>query len=608
MRTIIFLGIIFLFPASLKAQADTVLLNNLQDKAKAKINDNLDSSLYYGREILNYSSKNDAPLYQSFALNWIGLVYMYSGIPDSADYYFNQSIAFGEKNEAGRYPQLARFNISVNLLNQGKYEEAIEKAMLALDNFKVSNDSINISRVLYHIGSCHFYLNQLDRAKNYFDEAVVIAKKYDSVFRQADIYSALGSVFYMKGLPDSSLVQQKISISLKVNAGGENLCGPQYLNVADIYMGMGLLDSAKFYFARSLNVSKQFGDKQLIGVIYTELSTLFQLNEQLDSSLYYAIKAVDIYEETKDGLTKKLAYFNLANAYEMQLQFDSSLYYYKIFTQLKDSLENANVKAQIAEFDEKYQSAEKDEKILQAALLAEKQHAFNQRQLFVIIGLLVVLSVVLLWFYYRKKQHKTKLNLEMANERNRIAMDLHDHVGAELTLISSKLDSRVYRSEDEKEKNDLERISNQVRQVNSTLRETVWSIQNESISGNELKDKVDAFVFSLFEGNPIELKSICYNEMVLNPQQALSYYRICQEGITNIFKYAEASRIDWSISKKGAKIELILKDNGKGFDQSLKNLGFGLNNMKIRSEKIGADLAIKSKLNEGTELRIVQSI
>ena len=115
-------------------------------------------------------------------------------------------------------------------------------------------------------------------------------------------------------------------------------------------------------------------------------------------------------------------------------------------------------------------------------------------------------------------------------------MDLHDHVGAELTLVSSKIDVRTYKAKENLEKEELMAISDQIRNVNATLRETVWSIQHETILVKELLDRVETYVFSLFDKETLFFQGTSnFPGFQLSPQIALNLYRISQEAVNQLF-------------------------------------------------------------------------
>ena len=135
MRKIHLLAFLLFFSSLGYANPDTILLENLKEKALSYESVNLDSAQFFAVQILDYCIENDAPKYHAFALNWMGLMQMYQGNLDVADSLFEQTIQNSNTPETKRYKLLAKFNISVNYLNRNAFDEAISLGLEALKGF-----------------------------------------------------------------------------------------------------------------------------------------------------------------------------------------------------------------------------------------------------------------------------------------------------------------------------------------------------------------------------------------------------------------------------------------------------------------------------------------
>jgi signal transduction histidine kinase len=82
----------------------------------------------------------------------------------------------------------------------------------------------------------------------------------------------------------------------------------------------------------------------------------------------------------------------------------------------------------------------------------------------------------------------------------------------------------------------------------------------------------------------------------------LALYRIVQEQLNNILKYAGASYATISIVLKGKNIKLVIKDDGKGFNATKKMTGIGLRNMRTRAESLGGSFAVRTEPGKGCEI------
>lgn len=105
----------------------------------------------------------------------------------------------------------------------------------------------------------------------------------------------------------------------------------------------------------------------------------------------------------------------------------------------------------------------------------------------------------------------------------------------------------------------------------------------------------------------VERKWDHFEEKILKKDQKLTIYRIVQEQLNNIIKHADAKNVCITlhhITAENKKIELVIKDNGKGFNPSQKRNGVGLRNIISRSEIFGGTVVIQSEPGHGCELKV----
>jgi signal transduction histidine kinase len=273
--------------------------------------------------------------------------------------------------------------------------------------------------------------------------------------------------------------------------------------------------------------------------------------------------------------------------------------YFDLYEAHMDSVFNAETTAAISEMQVKYETAQKTN-----ALEQEKLKTRNT-QLWLIIAVIsgILLLIFALYIRYRKKLSEQKLRLKALEqvevERGRIARDLHDNLGADLSLITSKIDIQAYKQNDPNFKSDLERISTLSRSANAQLRDTIWSIHKSTLTLGELAMKIVEFGDRIFLDTKTKLKvESLENQFIIQPSKALHLYRICQEFINNSFKYANASEVQIIITNN----MISLKDNGRGFGLSEVSKGYGLNNIESRAIEMGATINWKNE--NGTHLTI----
>jgi len=228
---------------------------------------------------------------------------------------------------------------------------------------------------------------------------------------------------------------------------------------------------------------------------------------------------------------------------------------------------------------------------------------------------LLAASIALIALRYNHQKYQQKIRaLQMQsgiqNERERISKELHDNIGTQLSYISSNVDwmleAPVSLSREEEIKR-LSAVNSTAKEMISDLRETIWAIKKESIQLDELADKLKLFIRSQRILNSKMEISIAENIQInirFSPIEALNIFRICQEAIANAFRHAKASKLNVNIESGGKNnFSINIEDNGKGFSQNKEYHGhYGLENMRSRTEELGAKLSIISEEGKGTKV------
>ena len=203
-------------------------------------------------------------------------------------------------------------------------------------------------------------------------------------------------------------------------------------------------------------------------------------------------------------------------------------------------------------------------------------------------------------------------DLSALQERNRIARDLHDSLGHALTSLNVQLQAaiklwQINPSQAQIFLAQAQRLGaiaiKEVRQSVSTLRTDAFEEQS-----------LEALLLSLvedFRQSTGVSPSISVSLPTAIPQEvAITLYRIVQEALTNICKYAEATEVQIQLSATPDKVNLNVTDNGKGFKLEQNTNGFGLQGMQERVATLRGYFHIKTKPNAGcqifTELPLVK--
>jgi ligand-binding sensor domain-containing protein/signal transduction histidine kinase len=223
---------------------------------------------------------------------------------------------------------------------------------------------------------------------------------------------------------------------------------------------------------------------------------------------------------------------------------------------------------------------------------------------------LVLLSLaVLVWQAYRFRLRQMESQFAaVLNERNRIAREIHDNLAQELLGISVQLEvvARTMPSGADLASSHLNRVRMLVRRGIAEARRYVWDLRSQALDHNDLPAALSDTARRLTVDTEVQAQVEVNG--AFRPLSELvegNLLRIGQEAINNAVKHAQAQRILINLKFDAGRVQLSVRDNGRGFDQQSKGWPgaghFGLTSMSERAEQIGGTLSIQSN-GSGTEV------
>jgi signal transduction histidine kinase len=192
------------------------------------------------------------------------------------------------------------------------------------------------------------------------------------------------------------------------------------------------------------------------------------------------------------------------------------------------------------------------------------------------------------------------------DERNRLARNLHDDLGSLLTsakLDAARIKSRISATSPEA----LDLLAHLVSTINSCIslgRRIIEDLRPSALSNLGLVATLDILTKEFAEHSDVAVH--CTLDAVqLTKSAELVVYRLVQEAITNITKYANAKNIWISLSAQEGRVEVSVRDDGAGFDTSIKPISaYGLMGMRFRVEAEGGVLTLNSAPGLGTRIHV----
>jgi signal transduction histidine kinase len=197
------------------------------------------------------------------------------------------------------------------------------------------------------------------------------------------------------------------------------------------------------------------------------------------------------------------------------------------------------------------------------------------------------------------QQVQMKVVLEsQESERKRFARDLHDGFGQLITAVKIML-SQMHSSSSEQERSEIALKSNEVLDsMHAQLREIAHNLMPEQLMEEGLEAALRDYARRITKNTDIQIEVNTFGlNKTLNQAVEINLYRIIQEWINNVIKYSGAKNMSLQLTGFDNEINLLIEDNGQGFDKEklLKSSGWGWKNIQSRLEAINGKLEIDSK-------------
>lgn len=205
------------------------------------------------------------------------------------------------------------------------------------------------------------------------------------------------------------------------------------------------------------------------------------------------------------------------------------------------------------------------------------------------------------------RQYALKIeNQATLEERNRIAREIHDSLGHSLTALNLQLETALKLS-----KSDIPRAMAflaTAKELGSKalqdVRQSVSTMRFHPLQGQSLEQVIYGLAADFQRSNGI--LPHCQISVIspLSMEISTSIYRIIQESLTNISKYAQATEIKLELTTTLKNLKLIIQDNGQGFDLGQNTTGFGLQSMRDRILALGGEFEINTHPDTGCQIII----
>lgn len=581
-------------------------------------------SIKVSKEISSITTLIGDSLNLGKSLYYIGDCFMDSR-RDSAYYYYKESEKIFKKiNNLDRLAKVY-FNKAYLLYYEGNYVESEIEVIKALNLLTDSKQLKRIYRCYSLQGSNHLELGEYDKALEYFNLSAALFKQMKKEGLEKDAYydyEITNTIDLCTAYDKKGEYKKSISALNEIVTKSNFETYPKLKYFVYGNLAYSLMKDRQFalsdkYFKSALSLAKK--EKDELGYLYIiiDYGEFNLLSNNLNKAKLLFDEALLLSKKLNNGKEILISLDFLS-----EVDKTNAAIYKTEYIRINDSI----VKKQ-RENREKFARIE-----YETDKVVEQNKILSDKNLLLLLGLTISIAIFLIVIIIRDKISRKKevqliqqkkladeelLNLTKefqsgliearAEEQNRISKELHDGIVNKIYGIRMILGSLNKKDDEETQKKrfgyikELQNLESEIRTLSHELNtDFSMSVEEFSFLIEQLINKnneIGSTNFSSTIQSSIDWSQ--YSSVI-----KINLYRIIQELLLNVNKYAEAENCSLEVSEINKQLVIVLKDDGKGFHSNTENSGIGLKNCKERANAINAQIDIQSTKNAGTVITI----
>lgn len=600
-------------------QSDSNKVKTLNELCFTLAYTDVNAAKKYGFEALEYAQKIGYTKGIIKAYIRIGIVYDVASDFDSAIWYYDKALALAISNKDLNAHASALNNKAMVYSNRGLYQKAMVMYLNALKVFERMHDTLGTANALNNIAVLYEDMHKYEQSLLYAKQAVKVYQSISNFKGMAAAYTNI-SLAYDNINSDSCYAYAKLAIGIKEQLGDKFGLGISYNDLGIFFTGEKKPDSAIYYGMKALAIKHELNDEFGEASCLINISNAYQLKRDFKKQLECLERALELGYNMKSFRLLAHTAFGLSSTYRNMGEYQMAYRYLRLHIDFRDSLITEENSKHINELEAKYQSEKKDLQLLNSNLALNASEATlgrNRAQLTLLIVVLTlfIISALFIYFTYvnRQKRREAQNRIEQEQlrnkavitaedeERKRIAKDLHDGVGQQLSAV--KMNLSAYSSKtDTTELNEIMNLLDEaVKEVRSVSHSMIPNALLHAGLASAIRDFMNKLALSGKIKVDVQLVGI---KDRLDEKKETTLFRIIQECVTNIIKHADASRLTLQLIHHPKYLTLMIEDDGKGFDLQHFSDGIGIKNIESRVAYINGTLDIDSQPGKGTTITV----
>jgi len=606
---------------------DSTQIRTLLDSGRVALNIQASKSLPYlaaAKQLMDQRAPKMGRFYAEY-YKLLGIYYYRKSLYDSSIYFYDTALVMFKGEQDTLEQSKLNVNLALTYNRKGLADTALVYTLKALRGFEQVNDKKGISISLNIMGQVYYFQDKYAEALPYFRRYLALAIENNDSSEMAGGYQNVGGAWYSLDRIDSSIYYRQKAMLIHEALNNYYGMANGYQNLGTDFSRLEQFDSATFYLEKALAMNEAIDNPNgvLLNTHNLGLMAFKQGQYQKAKRLYERSLAMSLeYEEAYNVLNNYRGLYQVA---EETGQYRQAFNMYKLYTNLNDSLTNLEVQERIEELNVEYKTEKNLRELAELTLAdAEKEATINQQALtlqrntYLVAGLVILicfLATAGLWWQRRFKLKKEaqmqaqKVALREAQiqavlesqeqERKRFAADLHDGMGQLFTALQLNV-GKIESQENEKvsleqRHQTYENTTRLLDEIHDEIRNIAFNLMPPILNAEGLVPALHALVQRLNKQTKLNITFQAFEVSTgFSDRARVALYRVVQEFLNNIMKYAQATTIDIQLVEYESEFLLTIEDNGLGYDLNIfkAGRGNGWRNINSRLNLIKAALEI----------------
>lgn len=603
---------------------DTVRLQALTDLNWLTMSSSPKEARFYAEEELKIARKAQLPRWEAQAFNDLG-------IAEQQVQNFSQSLQYHQKaltirqklNDSSQIgSSWSKIGYCYSEMNQ--LDKALQAQLKALLCFRHAGSKRHIAYTLNNI--CYIYneLKQFALLEPLARESFSISKEMGDGAGMVAALNYQASAFENKGNWPKALSIYREGYRISVQLNNSDYASTMLNNLGTIFSRMNQLDSAEKFYQKAYSQALQRSDVNGVILYGSNLAHINIRQKKLQPARVLLAKSLDWAQNHQMNLHLSQVYLNLGTWFSTQCQADSANKYYALSQSLVQEKFSEKMAKDLSSLQNRYElEIREQQKRILAQELEIEQNNLRQTRFGLLMAALFIFVLIVFFVIWRQRQrehNRQKLALETTRqqslrlkavweaeekERQRIARELHDGVGQQLSAAKLNLSGIKSQVSGILTSDSVELVEKLVDSAVLEVRSVSHALMAHAQLEKGLVHALQLLVQSFGKAGSLSVSLDVFGmENRLDPPLEMALYRIVQELIQNSVKHASASLIQIQLIGHEESVVLMVEDNGRGFNPNEGSVGIGFSNIRDRLKPFGGQLEIDSRPGKGTIISV----